>query len=245
MRPVVSRANVLVLLFVAALGSVSSHGADPNPSLKIPISQTTISPDGRFGVTVPSMEEYLDSGESLKNVLVDVATKRPIVVIEGQVGTTYLARHTAGAQWSSESDLLLWTVSAKWFEAEQILFKLKDGKVAWQLDLRKTVEQAILKRTREASPETYALKKKENAGNGSAYPEGFSVFIQVGGNEGLQLPLTVHASMTSDPKSSRLPDNKGVSRSWNLESGLEGVVEKAGKFSVTQFKLLQKGSAEP
>ncbi|QIF04676.1 hypothetical protein G5S37_25145 [Roseimicrobium sp. ORNL1] len=236
--------NVLVLLFAVALGSVSSHGADPNPSLKIPISQATISPDGRFGVTVPTMDQYIEN-ESLKNVLVEVATKRPIVVMESLVGTTYPVRGTADAQWSSESDLLLWTVSGKWFEHEQVLYKLKDGKVVWQLDLRKIVERAILKRAKEATPETYAIKKKENAGNGSAYPEGFSVFIQVGGDKGFQLPLAVHASMTSDPKTSRLPENTDTTWPYNLESELDGLVDKAGKFTVTRFKVLQKGSAEP
>ncbi|QIF04677.1 hypothetical protein [Roseimicrobium sp. ORNL1] len=236
--------NVLVLLFAAALGSVSSHGADPNPSLKIPISQGTISPDGRYGVTVPTTDELLEN-ENLKNMLVEVATKRPIVAIEGQLGTTSLARNTAGAKWSAESDLLLWIVDGKWFEDEQVLFKLRDGKVSWQLDLRKTVEKAILKRTREASPETYAIKKKENAGWGSAYPEGFSVFIQVGGDRGFQLPLAVHASMTSDPTMSRLSGNTETSWPYNLESELEATVDNAGKFTVTRFKLLQKGSKTP
>jgi hypothetical protein len=242
MRPIVSRATIAILLLMAVLGDCPSHGVDPN--LKVSISKASLSPDGRYGVTVPTMQEYLED-ENIKNVLVEVATKRPVAVMEGMVGVTNSTRYTADAQWSSRSDLLLWTVEGKWFEASQVLFKLNDGKVAWQLDIRKTVETAILKHTKEVAPETYAIKKAENAGNGSAYPEGFSVFIQLGDEERLDLPLAVHASMTSDPKSSRLPDNQGASRSWNLESELDGVVDKDGKFTVTQFKLLQKGSAAP
>ncbi|MEZ0275023.1 MAG: hypothetical protein ACAH88_08970, partial [Roseimicrobium sp.] len=153
MRPVVSRVKVVALLLVTVLGGHSSPGAEPN--LKIAISKDTLSPDGRYGVTVPTMQEYVEN-ENLKNVLVEVATKRPIAVMEGMVGVTKAVKYTADAQWSSGSDLMLWTVEGKWFEAAQVLFKLNDGKVAWQLDLRKTVETEILKLTKEASPETYA-----------------------------------------------------------------------------------------
>ena len=80
-----------------------------------------------------------------------------------------------------------------------------------------------------AAPERYAAAVKANAGSGSAYPEGFTVDVKA--ELPLKLPLKVHAVLTSNPKMIEAPDMP------NLDSNLEAVVDKDGKFTVTSFRL--------
>ena len=46
----------------------------------------------------------------------------------------------------------------------------------------------ILARSRKAKPRKYAAAKKENTGNGAAYPDGFTINVMVRGEDGA--PLT-------------------------------------------------------
>jgi hypothetical protein len=108
--------------------------------------------------------------------------------------------------------------------ARQFLVKLESGRVLWQRNLLKLAQQSILKRTRKTAPKLYAESKKDNEGNGSAYPEGFTVDVEV--VEPISLPLHLRAVLMSDPK--------GRSK---LESSLESVIDEAGELTVTNFRL--------
>ncbi len=178
-------------------------------------------------------------GQEEDNMLVERATKRPILVLEGAGGAQDPVRyHSAHANWSADSTMLLWTVDGKWFPDYYTLVKIKDDQPAWKLDLLKTLQQTILQLTRKAAPAMYAIKKAENAGNGSAYPEGFTVYVSADQDKtdhSIRLPLAVHAALTSN--------NKDLERRFTLESELDGVVDEAGKFKATGFKLLRPGKA--
>lgn len=76
-------------------------------------------------------------------------------------------------------------------------------------------------------PERYAAAKKANAGNGSAYPEGFTIDVEV--LDPNSFPLRVRAILTSDPK--------GIGEIPKVDSHLDAVIDKHGKFTVTDFKL--------
>lgn len=228
------RKQTLFLIFLALTNvaiAVTAHAerAVP-PGFTIP--EITLSPDKRFGVLVPDEKRY-DAGE--KNKLVEVSTGRVLAVIAGEPG---MERMNHGgimpARWATDSSLLLWCVSGKWFPRAFVLIKLSDGKVQWQMDLLKTAQQEILARARKAAPEKYAAAKKQNAGNGSAYPEGFTVDVTTGGEEGtpITLPLRVQVTVTSNPKG--LED---YPKNAELDATLEAEVIANGKFKVLQFNL--------
>ncbi|HEX8489692.1 MAG TPA: hypothetical protein VF626_01630 [Chthoniobacterales bacterium] len=228
------RKQTLFLIFAAltniAVAVTARAERAVRPGFTIP--EITLSPDKRFGVLVPDEKRY-DAGE--KNKLIEVSTDRVLAVIAGEPG---MERMNHGgimpARWAPDSSLLLWCVSGKWFPRALVLIKLSDGAVAWQLDLLKTAQQEILARARQAAPEKYAAAKKQNAGNGSAYPEGFTVDVTTDGDEGtpIVLPLRVHVTLTSNPKG--LED---YPKNAELDATLEGEVASDGKFKVLQFKL--------
>ena len=228
------RKQTLFLIFVALTNIaivVTAHAEGAVPA-GFTIPEITLSPDKRFGVLVPGEKGY-DAGE--KNKLIEVSTGRVLAVIAGEPG---MERMNHGgimpARWAPDSSLLLWCVSGKWFPRALVLIKLSDGKVQWQLDLLKTGQEEILARTRQAAPEKYAAAKKQNAGNGSAYPEGFTVDVTTDGDEGtpIVLPLRVHVTLTSNPKG--LEDHP---KNAELDATVEAEVARDGKFKVLQFKL--------
>lgn len=88
-------------------------------------------------------------------------------------------------------------------------------------------QQAILTRTRKAAPEKYAVAKEANAGNGSAFPEGFTIDVEA--LDPISCPLHLRAVLTSNPK--------GIEDFPKLDSHLDAIVDKDGKFKVTDFQL--------
>ena len=102
-----------------------------------------------------------------------------------------------------------------------MLIKLKDNQEQWQLDLMKTSQRAILARTKEA-----------NSGNGSAYPDGFTVDVHTDEDK-IALPYHVLVDLTANPK-----EDPGFPA--NLESHLDAIVTPEGKYIVTNFKLGQR-----
>ena len=130
-------------------------------------------------------------------------------------------------RWSSDGSLLLWTVDGKWFPDAVVLLKFKDGVLEWQLDVKKAAQTESLARTKRAAPAQYAKAKNANAGSGSAYPEGFSIYVQA--LDPISAPLKIRATLTSDPK-----DIEGFPK---LESYLTGIVDHNGRFSVADFHV--------
>src|SRR5438046_143109 len=83
------------------------------------------------------------------------------------------------ARWSPDGSLLLWEVDGKWSPSTLTLLRIENGKVKWALDVLRTVQQAILVCTRQVAPQKYAVAKKENKGNGTAFPDGFTINVRV------------------------------------------------------------------
>ena len=165
------------------------------------------------------------------NGVVELRTGNVVAVIHAEPGyDRALNFHkTAPPHWSSDSSVLLWQVNGKWFPDALVLLKLEGGKEKWQLDLLKTAQQAILARTKEAVPEKYAAAKEANAGNGSAYPDGFTIDVTADEDK-IAFPFHVLVDLTANPK--QIEDF-----SANLESHLDGVVSEDGRFTVKDFKL--------
>ena len=230
---------VLAVLMMTALGeaapppdaSVAAPDISAGTNNGLPsgfiLSKESISPDGRYGVAVPVYAE-LGSGNP-KDILFDIRERRVVAVIDATPGWDRALNYNEvlPARWSPDNSLLLWEVAGKWFPTALVVMKLEGGRLKWQVNLLKTVQQAILARTKKAAPQAYAAAKKANKGNGWAYPEGFTVDLKVVGPDPLGFPLQVVAGLTSNPKQiADFPD---------LDARMEGNLHSDAVFKVTDF----------
>jgi hypothetical protein len=212
----------------------AAFGQHLRPGYSIP--DVTLSPDHRFGVTVPQLDYFesdLKNSDDPCNSVVEVKTGKVVGVIKADTGWDHMNHgEVLPTRWSPDESLLLWEVSSKWCPDALVLLKLQGGAVKWQIDLLTTAQQAILTRTKKARPEKYLAAMKENADDGSAYPDGFTVDVYASGtgDEPVSLPLMVHANLTSNPK-----EFEGVTE---LDAHLDAMVDKNGKFTVTGFRII-------
>ena len=228
-QPAMNR-SVAIFAFFAFTAWVSGEGI-PKGFI---VMESSHSPDHRYGVTVPVFDlEHPENGPAdLRNGLVELKTGRVLAKIQAEEGYDRLLnfRETLPARWSADSALLVWTVAGKWFPTALVALKIEKGEAKWQVDILKTAQNAILARTTKAAPRQYAATKKQNAGNGSAYPEGFTVDAAV--LDPISFPLRVHATLTANPKQ--------MESLINLDSHLDAVITPEGKFVVTDFQLEKK-----
>ncbi len=218
--------SLCFLLAVAALQFTTA--AEPKVPKGFMVPDSSLSPDKRFGVTVPIRAEHEDDKAEPKNRLIELKTGRVLAVIKAETAWDHASHRTVmPARWSADGSLLLWEVDGKWFHDTFILIKIADGKVKWQTDILKAAQQAILARTKKAAPKQYAAAKKENEGSGSAYPEGFSVDVDAVGK--IATPLRVKVVLSSNPK-----QIEGVK---SLYSHMDAVVDSEGRFVVKDFGL--------
>jgi hypothetical protein len=192
------------------------------------VPKCTLSPDGRYGVTVPILDQRADS-EDPKNSVIELKTGKIVAVIK----TRWTGWNRMGhggvlpSRWSPDGSLLLWEVEGKWFRDAVVLLKFKSGALEWQSDITELAHSEILERTKQAAPDKYSKAKKANTGSGSAYPEGFT--IEVAALNPTSLPLNVRAALTSNPKQ--------IEGFPKLGSDLSATVDHRGKFIVTNFRL--------
>ena len=214
---------VLLALSSSAWGQIVPKGFQ--------VPDSTLSPDHRYGVTVPLLADVLTHGEDYDppNSVIDMKTGRLLAIIRGAHGWDRMNHGgVVPARWSPDGSLLLWSVEGKWSVRTLVLLKIEQGKVKWQIDVLQAAQQAILTHTKEAVPKRYAAAKKATAGSGSAYPEGFTVDAQAIGV--VKLPLEIDVDLTSNPK---IPD-PGIPQ---IDSHLEGLLNARGRFVVTSFHL--------
>jgi hypothetical protein len=232
-RPVLKLRPILIFCFFIALGAPNGAAAGPTIPAGYKILDITLSPDHRYGVTVPDLNT-----PNPQNNVVEVETGRVLAVIEANTGYES-ANHNSvlPSRWAKDDSLLLWEVDGKWCDTALVLLKLQNGTVLWQLDLLKAGQQAILALTKQARPKRYLAAKEKNRGSGSAYPDGFTVDVVAEGNKdeaksvALSLPLKIHAYLTSNPKSIEGQEDT------DLASRLDAVADRDGKFRVTNFHL--------
>jgi hypothetical protein len=195
----------------------------------------TFSPDRHYGVTIPVFHiEAAEQPDHRRNQVVDRRSGEVVAVIHTDPPgyDRALNHHEAPvARWASDSSVLLWKIGGKWCPDSLVLLKIEQNKTKWQLNLLKTAQQALLSRTRQAAPDQYNICKRSNSGAGSAFPDGFTVDVTTDGEDtkAVSLPFTVHADLTANPKQ--------IEGDPNLDSHLDGVVTRDGKFTVKDFAL--------
>jgi hypothetical protein len=224
---------IFVLCFIGGLVVSTGEAAAQTVPTGYKIPEITLSPDHRFGVTVPDLDT-----PNPHNSLIEVKTGRVLAEIQADTGYEQ-ANHMEllPSRWTKDNSFLLWEVDGKWSDTALVLLKLGNGKVAWQRNLLELGQQAILARTKQAAPAKYRAAKEQNKGNGSAYPDGFTVDVAVEGKAGepLSLPLAIHVFLTSNPKD--------IPKFINLDARLDASMNSEGKFAVTKFHLGTKPTA--
>ncbi|RYD27252.1 MAG: hypothetical protein EOP87_21460 [Verrucomicrobiaceae bacterium] len=203
------------------LASSFAHAQEKRPAFTIPDS--TLSPDRRHGVTVPA----LDSNPTESNELVETATGKTLASIKANPFFDRMNHETLlPSRWSKDGKILLWEVDGKWFPHALVLLKIETGKVS-QFNLLELARKAILTETKKAAPDKYETARKANSGNGSAYPDGFSVDVDA--LEPVALPLRLRIALTSNPK--------GTENFPTLESSMDAILTAEGTLEITDFKM--------
>ncbi|HSI13022.1 MAG TPA: hypothetical protein VK961_13315 [Chthoniobacter sp.] len=211
-----------------SLSIAASLAVDRPSAAKLPkghiVAEDSHSPDQRYAVTVfnnSAMEEPPAGADA--NRVIELKTGRVVAVLPGEPG---LVRMNHGdlmpARWSADSSVLLWEVAGKWFHDAMVLVRLDQGKLLWQRDVLKLLQQEILTRTRTLNPKTYARVKKDHIGWGSAYPEGFCVEVEA--LNPIAFPLRVRARLASETKVESI-----------LDTHLEGEINAKGELKITKF----------
>ena len=223
--------SVIIAAFCSA--SILAIAAGVNSDYITPSS--TFSPDHRYGVTIPVFHiEAAQEPDDRMNKVVELRTGNLVAVLHADPPgyDRALNHHEAPvARWSSDSSVLLWEIGGKWCPDALILLKVEQNRARWQRDLLKTARQAVLSRTRSAKPQQYKICKDDNARNGSAFPEGFTIDVTTDAQyaKNVSLPLAVHADLTANPKQ--------IEGKPNLDSHLDAIVTEEGKFLVNDFQL--------
>ncbi len=210
------------------LSVAAALAVDPPPASKMPnghiVVEDSTSPDQHYAVTAFDNDKTEEPPKGMDtNRLIELKSGRVVTVLIGEPG---LARMGHGgimpARWSADSSILLWEVDGKWFHHTMVLVRLDQGKLLWQRDVLKLLQQEILTRTRNLDPKKYAKVKKDHQGWGSAYPDGFSVEVEA--LDPIAFPLRVRARLASETKEASI-----------LDTHLEGEINEKGELKITKF----------
>ena len=126
--------------------------------------------------------------------------------------------------------MVLWQVDSKWGFSTEILIKLDNGKIAWQVDILKLIRQEILKRTRQALPEKYKIVKEASKGDGSWWQDGFAIDSVLDSKGGpMTFPLLYHVFLSSNPNE--------ISDQTKVDSRMTAEVNQDGTVKVDDFHL--------
>src|SRR5215469_18392598 len=112
----------------AALGPSNGAAVGQTVPVGYTILDITLSPDHRYGVTVPDLNT-----PNPQNSLVEVETGRVLTVIQANTGYESANYNSVlPSRWAQDDSLLLWEVDSKWCDTALVLLKLENGTVVWQ-----------------------------------------------------------------------------------------------------------------
>jgi len=228
--------------FVVVCGLLPASAAWTPPE-GFRIAPASVSPDGRYGVLVPDVAHYKENGPP-QNQLVEVKSGAVLATIDAET----FAEGSNGdlrCAWSQDGSVLVWYVEGHLMPSAYIMLKVEGDKVAWQVDVAKSVQQIIVPQAKSAAPENYAAAVKFNKGNGSAYPDGFTV-TETFPEAGFTLPWQGRALLNSNPKNfpSSGPDTT-IPPSANLGARIDFIIARDGAFSAADFQIVPALTAVP
>ncbi|MFO1437305.1 MAG: SH3 domain-containing protein [Verrucomicrobiaceae bacterium] len=205
------------------------------------IPESSRSPNGKYGVLVPSELKDDKWPASDQNKLVEIATGRVLAVIRGQTGVANVGNHALVPKWSADSSLLLWEVAGDWEPVALALLKIDRGTVKWQVNIKKEAQQAAIAAAFAADHTTAEKASEWNLSHRPRFPNthGFQIWVEAGGKdaEGRQkppvLPLSVHAALeTRPPRTADFPDD------LSMAIEVDGQITRDGEFVEITFKPL-------
>jgi hypothetical protein len=221
------------LVIAAMMISAASALAGDNSNSDFITPAFTYSPNNQFGIMIPVFHLESNEVDNRKNKVVDLSTHKILTVIDAKPGydRTLNWLEVAPPRWSADSSVLLWKVKGKWFPNALVLIKIDKNRAAWQLDLLKTGQKAILSRTQQTTPKKYAFIKKSHADWGTANPDGFRVDVYTDNDDStsVSLPLTVHVDLSANPM--HYPNIP------SLDAYLDAVVTEKGEFKVKHYQI--------
>ncbi len=179
---------------------------------------------------------FTEANDRESNNLVEVKSGRVLGPINAP--TAYARMNHSEllpAWWSADNAFVFWQVAGKWGMDTQFLVHLKDGEIAWELNVLEELQRAILTRTEADNPKKFLAVKKENWGNGAAYPEKFTIDAKAhSANEGpLKFPLRFSVYLTSNPKGAAVL----ATGEPEIDSFMEATLEEDGEIEITAFHM--------
>ena len=234
--PFATKVNQMMLIRSACLTAplifaVASNLLAQNLPAFYTTPDITLSPDHRFGVTVPE----LGGNKQLKdpeNQVIEIKTGRVLGVIQSDdVAYDHINNgEIVPAFWSADEAKVLWQVDDKWGFGTIILLSLDGEKIANQVNVLLLLRTEILKRTRNALPEKYEIVKKAGAGDGSWWQDGFAIDCVLDSKGGsLTFPLLFNVFLSSDPKNDSGPEE--------VNSRMTAEIKADGTLEVKDFHL--------
>ena len=203
------------------------------------VPRSTISPNGQYGVIAPDWEHYANNSVP-QNQLIEIASGRVLMTLNditwveinpSSPDKRHISNLTLDAHWSVDGSILSWALGGKWCPNAFSLICVKNGSVLWQLDVLKVVQDEILSRTKNEVPQNYEAARQQNRGNGSAFPDGFTVDVEFP-QRSFSLPLQCHVTLSSNPKQiSNWPP------AANINATMLAMINANGQISYSNFSL--------
>lgn len=228
----------LVVLVHACAASVQAQALHDDV---VKVLDFTRSPDGRLGITVPTREQHtadLPNANRL-NKLVETATGRVLAVIDADTGYEHMNHGDAYVKWAKDGSGVFWHVSGKWGPRTMNYLRVSKDRVMWQANLTTAARQEILRRVRQAAPQTYAAAVRRNRGEGDP-SKGFILDVELDKKADYQLPLRFYIGLTSEPRGfgpMMVPIEAAVI------ARLVGVLGKDGSIQWSEFKMMTRKQA--
>lgn len=229
---------VLLALIFADAASVRGQGEHDDV---VKALDFTRSPDGRLGITVPTREQNTERlpDKNRLNKLVEIATGRVLAVIDADTGNEHMNHGDAYVDWARDGSGVFWHVSGKWGPRTMNYLRVSKDRVIWQANLTTASQQEILRRVRQAAPQTYAAAVRRN--HGQEHPcKGFTMDVELDQKTDYQLPLRFYVGLTSEPRGFG-PLSVPVEAS--VVARMVGVLQKDGCIEWSEFKMLTRRQA--
>jgi len=240
MNPRPSALRVALLFCLGAFAAPALAAATWTPPVGWCVPDETLSPAGIYGVLAPGWKLF-DEGNPLRNRLVNMKTGKTLLALEGPAWATWVQDDSGRtvnhldlkAVWSKDGTVLAWAIDGKWSPATCALVAVKRDIVLWHTDVLGQAQQRMLAEVRAAVRKNYAAARKQNEGSGAAFPEGFSIGIDLP-PAGFTLPWRGRVTLDSNVKSI---GEDGWPSAANVGATMDFVVDAKGAVTFSHFAI--------